>query len=116
MFNGKVEYLAFNCHNRNKSYAYSEPPHTEIFKFAESVVNVLKSNCPAAIVNGMVRVDIFRRKDGKFVVNEFESFEADFYPGGSSTNADILKCNLISKMERNYENLLEKYIDRIYFK
>ena len=115
MFDGKVEYLAYNCFRPTSkgSHAFSKHPHTEIFQFAESAVKVLAKNCPAAIVDGLIRVDIFQRNDGKFVVNEFESFEADFNPSGS--HRDNLKCKLISNMERYYKLLLRKYIDPIYF-
>ena len=114
MFDGKAQYLAFNCNKftGKGSHAFSQHPHTEIFQFAESAVKVLAKNCPAAIVDGMIRVDIFQRKDGKFVVNEFESFEADFNPSGN--RKEYLKCQLISKMERYYKILLKRYIDSIY--
>ena len=109
--------MAFNCFRpcSKGTYAFSKRPHTEIFQFAESAVKVLAKNCPTAIVDGMIRVDIFQRKDGKFVVNEFESFEADFNPAGNDYR-DKLKCHLISKMERYYKILLRKYIAPIYFK
>jgi hypothetical protein len=32
-------------------------------------------------VEGLIRVDVFKRKDVKLVVNEFESFAADHHPG-----------------------------------
>ena len=47
----------------------------------------------------MIRVDISQRKDEKFAANEFESFESDFNPAGHGSRADIMKCELISKME-----------------
>ena len=59
-------------------YAFSKVPHVDIFKFAEEAVKKLKSACPSAITDGIVRVDIFQTMFGKFVVNEFESLEADY--------------------------------------
>ena len=40
---------------------------------------MLKERCPALISDGLLRVDIFKNKNGSYVVNEFESLEAVYY-------------------------------------
>jgi len=47
-------------------------------KFAEDAVRLLKENCPAALLDGLVRVDFFENAKGLWVVNEFESLEARY--------------------------------------
>lgn len=42
----------------------------------------LRKVSKAKAVEGLIRVDVFKRKDVKLVVNEFESFAADHHPGG----------------------------------
>lgn len=65
------------CYDRGT--AYSAYPHEDIINFAENSIRCLASHCPAAILDNVVRVDIFRRNNGSLVVNEFESFEADHH-------------------------------------
>lgn len=112
VFNGKREYVAYNC-NRSKNPAYSEYPHNRILDFAESAVKVLAKKCPAAIVDTMVRVDVFQRADGKLVVNEFESFEADHHT--SKGYSDNIKIQLEMKLDNVYINVLKTYLDSRYF-
>ena len=49
----------------------------ELFKFAEKAIMVLKRQCPSAIVDGVVRVDVMILQSGDLVVNELESMEAE---------------------------------------
>jgi hypothetical protein len=64
-----------------KEKAYSDENMKRRMKFAEDAIQMLKATCPEAIVDGLVRVDIFETSDGRLVVNEFESFEALFQNG-----------------------------------
>jgi len=64
-----------------KGKAYSDENMQRRMKFAEDAIQMLKAACPEAIVDGLVRVDIFEMSDGRLVVNEFESFEALFQNG-----------------------------------
>ena len=68
---------------------------------------------PEAIVEGLIRVDIFKRKDGKLVVNEFESFEADHHPG--RYYKEEMKYAVDTKLEYLYLRILQKYVDQKYF-
>ena len=113
VFNGKREYVAYNCNRSKDQDAYSEYPHKRILDFAESAVKVLAKNCPAAIVDTMVRVDVFQRANGKLVVNEFESFEADHHT--SKGYSDNIKTHLEMKLDNVYINVLNTYLDARYF-
>ncbi len=53
-------------------------PHRELFDFVKHSVQVAKGSCPQLLTDGLFRVDVFQRVDGSFVVNEFESLEANF--------------------------------------
>ena len=48
-------------------------------KWAEKQVQTLHEKCPHALLDGLVRVDFFCDINGKWVVNEFESLEADIF-------------------------------------
>ena len=110
LFNGRRQYLAHNCSRLGTSY--SEYPHEAIFEFAELAVQRLSTEVPAAILDSLVRVDIFRRKNGSLVVNEFESFEADHHTS-SRYNSDQ-QFILDSRIDSIYRALLCKYVDNSY--
>jgi hypothetical protein len=50
----------------------------ELLQFAKLAVKRLLSSVPHAITDGLFRVDIFQDKQNKFVVNEFESLDANY--------------------------------------
>ena len=60
-----------------------------LLNFAEKAIRTLKTNCPTAIVDGLVRVDVMCRFNGSMIVNEFESLEAMFSTSNLSDEASI---------------------------
>lgn len=58
--------------------SFTKPPHTELFLFVRAAIARVKSACPALMIDGLFRVDVFKTVDGRMVVNEFESLEANF--------------------------------------
>jgi hypothetical protein len=110
LFNGQRQYLAHNCYDRGT--AYSVYPHEEILSFAENAIRCLASQRPAAILDSIVRVDIFKRNNGSLVVNEFESFEADHHAAWHY-KADS-EFTLNAKIDAVYEAILRKYVDKQY--
>jgi len=49
-----------------------------LLQFANEAVSRFVTNIPFAITDGLFRVDIFQTQEGKLVVNEFESLEANY--------------------------------------
>lgn len=49
-----------------------------VYSFASTALQMLKAARPATICKGLVRVDIMQNPRMGFVVNEFESVEADY--------------------------------------
>jgi len=47
--------------------------------FAEKIVADLKAACPETMSEFIIRVDIFEVNNGRLVVNELESFDANYY-------------------------------------
>jgi hypothetical protein len=84
--------------SKGSGHAFSTEP--ELFAFAEETAKQFALDCPQAIVDGLFRVDIMQTSDGRLIVNEFESFEADY----ECTNVD---CN------REMRNLMDAYWKRI---
>ena len=84
LFDGVFQYVNSKPKSPPQSKVYSKYPHTRLMKFAEEAVVELKRACSSAIIDGLVRVDIFETQMGKLVVNEFESLEACYYHNNES--------------------------------
>jgi len=56
--------------------SFSTFPHTRLFAFAENALQTLHRKLPGTMREFLVRVDVMETMSGRFVVNEFESFEA----------------------------------------
>ncbi len=78
MLNREPVYLAESI-GQNIGKSFSLYPHLNLFTFAKRALDTLCERLPCVLSDGLVRVDIFRNKDGMFVVNEFESLEANYY-------------------------------------
>jgi hypothetical protein len=79
------------------------PDKKNLYLFAESALQELKKVCPAAILDGLVRVDIFV-VNGYFVVNEFESLEAGWKPKSLVKELDASK-KLVACWKRKLSSL-----------
>jgi len=75
---GKFAWIAQINQTATHSTAFSNAPHTVLKHWAGVALKALKTSCPEAICDGLVRVDVFQSNNKLgFKVNEFESFEAD---------------------------------------
>jgi len=110
MFNGKRQYVAHNCYDRGTRF--SVYPHADILQFAEAALRSLASTRPCSLIDGLVRVDLFQRKNGSLVVNEFESFEADHHC--SQHYNSVLEFQLNCKIDCVYKAAMYKYVDVSY--
>ena len=72
LFNREARYVCILKHGCGTSF--SEKPHTKVMNFAMEALQEFASACPNALVDSLMRVDIFQTMAGKLVVNEFESF------------------------------------------
>ena len=92
MLSGKASHLIpQDATSPSEQRSFSTPPHKELFGFAETAVQRLCQMCAGAIGNFLVRVDIMKMSSGKWVVNEFESFEAVYVSSSPSTCATVQK-------------------------
>lgn len=71
----------------------------EIFRFAEDALKILKAKRRGTIADGLVRVDVMERNDGKLIVNEFESFEALFAGPHEAVVHDCLRKFWFAKIK-----------------
>ena len=76
-FQEQVQFLTSNP-KKAGGKSFSVAPHEELFQFASQALQDLKVNCHEFISDGLVRIDIFQNRYGKFVVNEFETLEANY--------------------------------------
>lgn len=65
-----------NFNMQGKSFRESFQSYQDLFEFAELAVRLLHAAKPFCMADFVLRVDIMQANDGRFVVNEFESFEA----------------------------------------
>ena len=91
VLNGKAAYIAQSSHT-GKQFTKS---NEEVMIFAENAVQHLKEACPSAIIDYLVRVDIFQNKDGELKVNEFESVEANY--NGADNKKNCVASNFLYK-------------------
>jgi hypothetical protein len=122
LLNGSVSHIAVVAGSHVGSKAYSKASHTRLFDFAEKALKVLKEVSPQTISDGLVRVDIFETqsvetftdefgKEGKrnrWVVNEFESLEAQFT--GSAKNEACVYGFLHNYWKRKVSAAIEEVI------
>jgi hypothetical protein len=94
-WNGVAKWIAHNGSTRGKSI--SKFPHAELFRFVEMAIAELKQQCPAAIVNGLVRVDVFKNAQSSYVVNEFESLEAQYQSVSAEVTQDAWVMTELTK-------------------
>jgi hypothetical protein len=59
--------------------AFSISPHDDLISFCKESLAQFTSACPYAVVDGLFRIDVMQMRSGRFVVNEFESLEANYY-------------------------------------
>ena len=142
---GKFEFIVSSAspHYVSKdTRAFSKEPHTRLRMFVEEAIAALRTNCPYAIVHGVLRVDVFETEevvlvptnllndksfyrkwlgvdeDGratgpwmfKWVVNEFEGFEADV--GGTPSRQMKIQGLHQKFMEDQVEQSILKMIER----
>lgn len=75
--NMKFSHLISSTTTRKSQRGFSTE---ELISFAYNALKMLETSCRGScILDGLVRVDLFKSNDGKLVVNEFESLEARYF-------------------------------------
>lgn len=105
LFNRVPRYVAHNASVMGTGF--SRHPHLEIMNFAAHALNEFSVSCPFAMVDSMMRVDIFQTKSNKLVVNEFESLEADHHSNYGTDKKDAVDY----QVEQYYERVLSDLVD-----
>jgi len=102
LYNGKAQYIASTvAQGLSQSHAKEE-----LFAFAEKAWQHLSESTEGAFLSdGLTRVDIFCNKDGKLVVNEFESLDAQYSKYDAKSEA-----NTKSFLEDYYYNKIDSII------
>jgi hypothetical protein len=90
---------------KNRGKAFGKKPDRG--RFAEMAIKKLATKVPHAILNGLVRVDLMQLADGRIVVNEFESLEANYGSTGDAAKKDM---QLFRKLINYYTVLLNEFL------
>lgn len=103
LFKGEARYISIGSTNKLGT-AFSSKP--ELMNFAMEALKEFASACPHAIVDSLMRVDIFQTRTGKLVVNELESLEADHH-----CRSGLDKMQVDNEVRQYYETILRSIID-----
>ena len=87
---------------KGASFGYKEL----LFQWAQDAVKLLEQSCPDALLDGLIRVDIFCNAQGEWKVNEFEGFEAGFWSKAEPYNDLVVQKFLIAY----WLNYILKYV------
>lgn len=108
LFDGAAQYIAYDHHRPSNSSAL-KASESKLFAFAEDAVRKLKKSCPWAILDGLVRVDIFEVQVGpneyRLYVNEYESLEASYKISKNSQH--YKECKVRVSLQEYWRKLLE---------
>ena len=106
LFKGEARYI-FKASTNKKGIAFSSKP--ELMNFAIEFA----SACPNALVDSLMRVDIFQTTTGKLVVNELESLslEADHL-----CNNGLDRIAVDNEVRLYYEMVLRSIIDELHLR
>jgi hypothetical protein len=110
-FNMVPQYIGMTKKGYGRAFAKGPESRAAIMAFAGHAARSLHMRCPEAIVDGLLRVDIFitcPSRGSRFIVNEFESVEADF------SNCDHnMHSQMCSKVSRYWHNKIAYEVDRL---
>jgi len=87
----------------NPRHGRKSADEATLFEFAVQVVTLLKQRDPNFIADGLVRVDIFCNGQGRLVVNEIESLEANY-----SKQPNELQMQVTNALTKYWENILHR--------
>jgi hypothetical protein len=63
----------------NTVKSFEDYPQDKLAAFGYEVLSILSQYEEVFILDGLLRIDLFKTEDGKLVVNELESLEAEHY-------------------------------------
>jgi hypothetical protein len=108
LFKGEARYIS-RAPGYTNGTAFSTKP--ELMDFAINALKEFASACPNALVDSIMRVDVFQTMTGKLVVNEFESLEADHH-----CNSGLDKIAVDDEVRLYYEMVLRSIIDPLHLR
>ena len=80
-----------------------------LLAFADVVIRRFRLHAPFAITDGLLRVDIFQDVNGKLVVNEIESLDAEYGCSTYDARFQIITHNFLNKY---WEKKLADFLTR----
>ena len=112
-FNGKAEFrnMIKKSKDGRSPFGRGREKDKMFFEFAEHVIAALRRLCPSAIVDQIVRVDMFgfRKFPGVFIVNELEGYESAKWGTGTLAGDHISRVTV--KTQEYWITLLCRLID-----
>jgi hypothetical protein len=104
-----IYHHSMSCAISSVSMSFTGVSHDELIIFANSVLESISAH-EEYIIDGLVRVDIFRNNDGELVVNELESLEARYF---TSTASHLASCErfLEEYWEKKVYSCIDSYLE-----
>ena len=110
-FNGKAEFRNVIKRSKDGRSPFGRGRDKKYFAFAEHVIATLRRLCPSAIVDQVVRVDMFgfRHLPDVFIVNELEGYESAKWGSGTTAGDHISRVTVLTT--EHWKALLCRLID-----
>lgn len=96
-FNGVFSHVANGMGKPATLQGYST---SDLANFATGILDRLGSSSTPFILDGLVRVDLFKSNEGELVVNELESLEAMYYSHSCKQGEDRMRHHLVNYWEK----------------
>jgi hypothetical protein len=112
LFNGRASHILPQRANGTSAsgVGFSQHPHHEVLRFAETMVRQLGHVCPGTMTDYSLRVDVMQKRTGNMIVNELESFEASYE---SSNHAETHATNAL--VRKFWDDMLCKFGENIIY-
>ena len=110
LLNGEATYIASISTGSNKRSSGGTNKqfgdYDSLLQFANEAVRRFVTNVPFAIIDGLFRVDIFQTQEGRLVVNEFESLEANY-----SSKKEDMQFRTYDFLIKYWENMIGRCLN-----
>ena len=105
-------YISFN-EKKGNGKRISSAPHTDLFKFVNKAIGRYREAFTDAACCPVLRIDVFKRQDGRFVVNEVEHLEAEIEAAVLRGEPINWKGFLREFWRDQLEYMIKKYYDDV---
>lgn len=110
-FDGVFSHVAGMGSSSKRANSFPGYPTASLAHFGATIIEKLRDSDEPFILDGIVRIDVFKSNDGHLVVNEVESLDASFACGNKNRGDDRMRNYLEDYWERKvYTCICELFV------